>query len=123
MLSIIIPFSFYLLHSGITVFDTLNFNFIWLSISSIRKLLYKLDNTRAHRAHTPRAMVHCECLGSIEHAQNSLVQAYAVVSIGVATMGNKKAPFVTRIPRFEAHWSQFFARFDWFAVLTSRSGA
>ncbi len=50
-------------------------------------------------------------LGSIEHAQDSLVQACAVVSIGVsdvgvATMGNKKALFVTlvdSIPRFEAY--------------------
>jgi hypothetical protein len=48
---------------------------------------------------------------SIEHAQDSLVQACAVVligmsGIGVATMGNKKALFVTlvdRIPRFEAY--------------------
>jgi hypothetical protein len=47
---------------------------------------------------------------SIEHAQDSLVEACAVVSIGmsdvgVATIGNKKAVFVTlmdRIPRFEA---------------------
>jgi hypothetical protein len=52
----------------------------------------------------------------IEHAQDSLVQACAVVSIGVsdigvATMGNKlKAVFVTlmdRIPQFEAQRSQF----------------
>ncbi len=40
-------------------------------------------------------------LGWIEHAQDGLVQACAVVSIGVsdvgvATMGNKKALFVTR---------------------------
>ena len=50
-------------------------------------------------------------LGSIEHVQDSLVQACAVVSIGVsdigmATMGNKKALFVTlldSIPQFEAH--------------------
>ena len=53
---------------------------------------------------------------SIEHAQDSLVQACAVVSIGVsdigvsdigvATMGNKKALFVTlvdHVPRFEAY--------------------
>ncbi len=48
---------------------------------------------------------------SIEHAQDSLVQAYAVVltgvsNVGVATMGNKKALFVTlmeRIPPFEAY--------------------
>ena len=35
----------------------------------------------------------------------------------------KKALFVTlvdRIPRFDAHWSQFFAEFDWFVVITSR---
>ncbi len=45
----------------------------------------------------------------IEHAQDSLVQACTVVSIGmsdigVAMMGNKKELFVTlvyRIPRFE----------------------
>ena len=51
--------------------------------------------------------------------------AYALwaLSIGVATVANKKALFVTlvdRIPRFDAHWSQFFAEFDWFVVLTSR---
>jgi hypothetical protein len=43
---------------------------------------------------------------SIEHAQASLAQACAVVSIGMATMGNKKALFVTlvdHVPRFEAH--------------------
>jgi hypothetical protein len=43
---------------------------------------------------------------SIEHAQDSLVQACAVVLIGVAMMGNKKALFVTfvdRVPRFEAY--------------------
>ncbi len=47
---------------------------------------------------------------AIEHAQDSLVQACAVVSIGVsdigvATMDNKKVVFVTlidRIPQFEA---------------------
>ncbi len=72
-------------------------------------------STRAHTAHTPRAMVHCECYCrmdcSIKHAQDSRVQTCAVVSIGVsdvgvATMCNKKALFVTlmdRIPRFEAH--------------------
>ena len=50
-------------------------------------------------------------LGSIEHVQDSLVQACAVVSIGVsdvgvATMGNKKALFmmlVDRIARFEIY--------------------
>jgi hypothetical protein len=48
---------------------------------------------------------------SIEHVQDSLAQACAVVSIGVsdigvATMGNKKALFMTlvdRVPRFEAY--------------------
>jgi hypothetical protein len=45
---------------------------------------------------------------SIEHTQDSLVQACAVVSIGVtdigvATMGNKKALFVTLLDRFEAY--------------------
>ncbi len=65
---------------------------------------------------------------SIEHAQDSLVQACAVVSIGVsdigvATMGNKKALFVTlmdHVPRFESHWSQFLAKFDWLVMITSR---
>ena len=41
-------------------------------------------------------------------------------------VANKKAIFVTlldRIPRFEAHWSQFFAKFDWFVVITSRLDA
>jgi hypothetical protein len=48
---------------------------------------------------------------STEHAQDSLVQACAVVSIGVSDIGvaticNKKALFMTlvdRIPRFEAY--------------------
>ena len=30
---------------------------------------------------------------------------------------------VDRIPRFDAHWSHFFAEFDWFVVLTSRLDA
>ena len=41
-------------------------------------------------------------------------------------MANKKALFVTlvdRIPQFDAHWSQFFAEFDWFVVITSRLDA
>jgi hypothetical protein len=50
---------------------------------------------------------------SIEHAQDSLVQACAVVSIGVsdigvAAMGNKKellVTFVDHVPRFEATFS------------------
>ncbi len=49
-------------------------------------------------------------LRSIEHAQDSLVQACAVISIGVSDIGmammdNKKAVFVMlmdHIPRFEA---------------------
>ena len=48
------------------------------------------------------------------------------LSIGVAMVANKKALFVTlvhRIPRFDAHWSQFFADFDWFVVITSRLDA
>ena len=48
------------------------------------------------------------------------------LSIGVATVANKKALFVTlvdRIPRFDAHWSQFFAELDWFVVITSRLDA
>ena len=30
---------------------------------------------------------------------------------------------VDRIPRFDAHWSQFFAEFDWFVVITNRLDA
>ena len=48
------------------------------------------------------------------------------LSIGVATVADKKALFVTlvdRIPRFDAYWSQFFAEFDWFVVLRSRLDA
>ena len=48
------------------------------------------------------------------------------LSIGVATVANKKALFVMlvdRIPRFDAHWSQFFAEFDWFVVITNRLDA
>ena len=30
---------------------------------------------------------------------------------------------VDGIPRFDVHWSQFFAKFDWFVVLTSRFDA
>jgi hypothetical protein len=45
---------------------------------------------------------------SIEHAQDSLVQACAVVSIGVsdigmATMDNKKALFVMLVDRVPLH--------------------
>ena len=46
--------------------------------------------------------------------------------IGVATVANKKALFVTlmdRIHRFDTYWSQFFAKFDRFIVLTSRLDA
>jgi hypothetical protein len=60
---------------------------------------------------------------SIKHAQDSLVQACAVVSIGVsdigmATKGNKKALFVMlvdHVPRFKTCIllrSQVFAKFD-----------
>ena len=54
--------------------------------------------------------------------------AYALwaLSIGVATVANKKALFVTlvdRIPQFDAHWSQFFAEFDWLVMITSRLDA
>ena len=44
------------------------------------------------------------------------------LSIGVATVANKKALFVMlvdRIPRFDAHWSHFFAEFDSFFMITS----
>jgi hypothetical protein len=67
-------------------------------------------------------MVHCECycwiqpreICSIEHAQDSLVCAYTVVSIGmsdigVVTMSNQKALFVTlvdHVPQFEAVFRQ-----------------
>ena len=40
--------------------------------------------------------------------------------------GQQKRTFVTlvdRIPRFDAHWSQFFVEFDWFVVNTSRLDA
>ena len=45
------------------------------------------------------------------------------MSIGVATVANKKALFVMLVdcvPQFEASWSQFFTEFDWFIVLMSR---
>ena len=41
-------------------------------------------------------------------------------------VANKKAPCLTivdPIPWFDAHWSQFFTEFDWFAVLTSHLDA
>ena len=41
-------------------------------------------------------------------------------------MHEQKAQFVTlvdRIPQFEAHWSQFFAKFDWFVVIMSHLDA
>ena len=41
------------------------------------------------------------------------------------TKANEKAlfvMFVDHIPLLEAHWSPFFAKCDWFIVLTSRSG-
>ena len=43
--------------------------------------------------------------------------------IGMATMADKKALLVDHIPRFDAHWSQFFTKFDWFVVLMSRLDA
>jgi hypothetical protein len=46
-----------------------------------------------------------------------------VSDTGLAMMGNKKALFVTlvdHVPRLEAYWSQFFSKFDWFVVFTSR---
>jgi hypothetical protein len=67
--------------------------------------------------------------GEIRSIEHSLVQACSVVSIGVwlsdigmATIGNKKALsviLVDHVPWFEACWSQFFAKFGWFVVLTS----
>ena len=48
------------------------------------------------------------------------------LSIGVVTLANKKALFMTpvdRVHRFNAQWSQFFTEFDWFVVLTSRLDA
>ena len=57
---------------------------------------------------------------------NAMHQSLWALSIGVATVANKMALFVTlvdRIPRFDAHWSHFFAEFDWFVVLTSRLDA
>ena len=44
----------------------------------------------------------------------------------MAMVANKKALFVIlvdRAPQFEAHWSQFFAEFDWFIMLTSHLDA
>ena len=44
------------------------------------------------------------------------------LSIGVAMVANRKALFMTlvdHVPRFEAHYRQFFAEFNWFVVLTS----
>ena len=48
------------------------------------------------------------------------------LSIGVVTLANKKALFMTpvdRVHRFHAQWSQYFAEFDWFVVLMSRLDA
>jgi hypothetical protein len=80
------------------------------SLGSSKTLL----TTRARRAHTPSAMVHCESYWWLDRACE--VVSIGVSDVGVAKMGNKKALFVTlvdSIPQFEAYWSQFFARFDW----------
>ena len=37
--------------------------------------------------------------------------------------GQQKALFLTFVDRIQTRWSQFFAKFDWFKMLTSRSGA
>ena len=58
-----------------------------------------------------------------QKAQWACIMHWWALPIGVATVANKKALFVRlvdRIPWFDAHWSQFFAEFDWFVVLTSR---
>ena len=57
---------------------------------------------------------------------HGMYYALWALSIGVATVANKQALFVTlvdRIPRLDVHWSHFFAEFDWFVVLTSRLDA
>ena len=43
--------------------------------------------------------------------------------IGVANINARFATLVVRTKGFEAYWSQFFADFDGFVVLTSRSDA
>jgi hypothetical protein len=51
---------------------------------------------------------------------------YASNRLPVDRRGYQKALFVTlmdRVSWFQAHWSQFFAEFDWFIVLTSCSDA
>ena len=51
---------------------------------------------------------------------------WEALSIGVATVANKKALFVTlvdRILRFDTYWSQFFAESDWFVVIKSHLDA
>ena len=64
---------------------------------------------------------------SCAHEQKAAAMHYELaLSIGMATMANKKALFLTlvdRVPWFERYWSQFFAKFDWFEMLTSLSGA
>ena len=65
-------------------------------------------------------------LVSCAHEQKAQCIHWWALSIGVATMANKKALFMTLvdcIPQFDAHWSHFFAEFDWFVVLTSRLDA
>ena len=70
---------------------------------------------------TSHVLGHLVVCMSRKHNGNALCTEYAL-SIGVATMANKKVLFVTLVDlvsRFDAHWSQFFAEFDWLVVLMS----
>jgi hypothetical protein len=65
-------------------------------------------------------------LGQLVMCMSRKPVCWVGLSIGVATIPNKKTLFVTLvdlIPRFEAYCGHFFAEFDWFVVLTSRSDA
>ena len=61
-----------------------------------------------------------------QKARWACIMHWWALSIGVASVANKKALFVTLLdhnPQFDAHWSQFFAEFNWFVVLASRLDA
>ena len=84
---------------------------------------YSIINFRTSTIFTSHMLISC---ANEQKAQQSCIIHWWALSIGVATMANKKALFVTlvdRTSRFDAYWSHFFAEFDWFVVLTSRLDA
>ncbi len=98
------------------IMEEVNLNFTYIICPIYFSFILKLELVD-HIPHVPWCIASATDgfdpgeIHSIERAQDSLVQACAVVSIGVsdigmATMGNKTALFVMlvdHIPRFEAY--------------------